>query len=84
MKYAALVTKSILIPGDKRSRTAPGHGYPKHIEDYLELVTFETKATMEAWVQRSCFRDRCPRSCGLKHPVRGAELRDDVSVKVTP
>jgi hypothetical protein len=53
MKYAALVSRSVTIPGDERSRTNPGHGYPEHTESYLELVEFKDKAAMEAWVTRS-------------------------------
>lgn len=34
--YAVLIfsTGSIFVPGDQRSREAPGHGYPEHTEHY--------------------------------------------------
>lgn len=51
-KYAALIKKSVWIPGDERSRTHPGHGYPEHSEEYTEVLEFKSKADMEAWVQR--------------------------------
>ena len=82
MKLAALVTKSVTIPGDERSRSHPGHGYPEHTEEYLELVTFADKAAMEEWVKRS--------TTGYSKPsfklIRYEELNYEttVSVKVTP
>ncbi len=35
-KYAIMVfsQKSVYIPGDERSRSAPGHGYPEHTETF--------------------------------------------------
>lgn len=34
--YAVIIysTGSIFVPGDQRSREAPGHGYPEHTEHY--------------------------------------------------
>lgn len=45
--YAILTATSVTIPGDERSRTNPGHGYPEHSEDYWELQVFPSR---EAWV----------------------------------
>ena len=52
MKFAALVKTSTYVEGDQRSRDAPGHGYPAHSVEGLEIVRFETQTEMEAWVQR--------------------------------
>lgn len=52
MKYAALISRSIIIPGDERSRTAPGHGYPEHTETTTEIRDFKDQAAMEAWVKK--------------------------------
>lgn len=82
MKLAALVTKRVTIPGDERSRSHPGHGYPEHTEEYTELVTFADKAAMEAWVKRE--------TTGYSKPtfklIRYEELTYEttVSVKVSP
>lgn len=82
MKLAALVTKRITIPGDERSRTHPGHGYPEHTEECLEVVEFVDQAAMEAWVKRA--------TTGYSRPsfklIRYEELNYEttVSVKVTP
>jgi len=41
--YSVLVykTSSTYVPGDERSRTCPGHGYPEH---------YETNESFEHWV----------------------------------
>lgn len=82
MKYAALVSRSVTIPGDERSRTNPGHGYPEHTESYMDIVEFKDKAAMEAWVKRE--------TTGYSKPsfrlIQYEELKYEttVSVKVTP
>ena len=46
--YAILVFGSVHIPGDERSRTHPGHGYPAHSEPKVEYIVFTGR---EAWEQ---------------------------------
>jgi hypothetical protein len=43
--YAVIIysTTSVYVPGDERSRTNPGHGYPEHTE---------TSDTFEHWVTK--------------------------------
>ena len=51
---------SVHIPGDERSRTAPGHGYPEHTDNYVtvyEVFTNEEEFKIE-----------------LAHEVKGASL----------
>lgn len=52
MKLAALVSRTITIPGDERSRTHPGHGYPESQETTITLHDFKDEAEMAAWVKR--------------------------------
>jgi hypothetical protein len=52
MKFAALVKTSTYVEGDERSRTHPGHGYPAHTVEGLEIVKFRDQAEMEAWIQK--------------------------------
>lgn len=53
--YAVLVYKSnsVYIPGDERSRTNPGHGYPASYETYdsFEHYVSQDKAEWEAFVK---------------------------------
>lgn len=44
--YAIIEFDSILIPGDERSRTNPGHGYPEHSESVVKYIAFTDE---EAW-----------------------------------
>jgi len=47
--YAIITTNKIYIPGDERSRTNPGHGYPEHYQEtidyeaYTDFVKFESR-----------------------------------------
>ena len=41
---------SITIPGDERSRTNPGHGYPEHTLSTMECIAFESREAWEAEV----------------------------------
>ena len=45
--YAILTFGSITIPGDERSRTAPGHGYPEHSESTAEYIAFDNREEWE-------------------------------------
>lgn len=38
--YAVITTNTTIIPGDERSRTNPGHGYPEHSVDSLGYRAF--------------------------------------------
>jgi len=39
--WGYLVFSSITIPGDERSRTNPGHGYPEHTESTVQYIIFK-------------------------------------------
>ena len=41
--WAIIVRISITIPGDERSRTNPGHGYPERTENYIEYRVYLTE-----------------------------------------
>jgi len=38
--WAILTIENILIPGDERSRIAPGHGYPERTESYVSYALY--------------------------------------------
>lgn len=52
-KYLLIDSTSVYIPGDERSRTNPGHGYPERTETYPVLKWFDTEKEvldyMETW-----------------------------------
>jgi hypothetical protein len=49
--YAIIYGESVHIPGDERSRTHPGHGYPESSHSYLVYVAFEKKAEWEKQIE---------------------------------
>jgi hypothetical protein len=50
--YAILTTTSVTVPGDERSRTNPGHGYPESTEIHWSIEIFETKSVWETEIKR--------------------------------
>lgn len=50
--YAIMTIQSISIPGDERSRTAPGHGYPARVEYFPELQIFSDEEEWKAAIQK--------------------------------
>jgi hypothetical protein len=58
--YAVLVYKSssVFIPGDERSRTNPGHGYPERYETYdsFEHYVSLDKGEWESFVKALHFK----------------------------
>lgn len=52
MKFGVLETHTIHIPGDERSRTNPGHGYPAHDEHYQRLHEFANEAELSAFLKQ--------------------------------
>lgn len=69
--YALLVPRRICIPGDERSRTHPGHGYPESNEDVWEYIVFDSEGL---WTQE------------IEHRVLGGYTagRDFVAMRVHP
>jgi len=50
--YAIMEFDSIFIPGDERSRTNPGHGYPEHSENTIRYIAYDTKENWEAAIRK--------------------------------
>ena len=48
--YAALVFTTVHIPGDERSRTHPGHGYPANDKPIVQYIAFADEDEMKQWV----------------------------------
>jgi len=50
--WAIISSQSVHIPGDQRSRDAPGHGYPERTETYISYEAFTSEADFKAEVER--------------------------------
>lgn len=82
MKFAALVKTSTWVEGDQRSRDAPGHGYPAHTVEGLEIVRFSGQADMEAWVQRAITVSSSPAFELIRYET--LTYSSTTTVKITP
>ena len=45
--WAIIETENIFIPGDERSKTNPGHGYPASIESVIKYSYFTSEAALQ-------------------------------------
>lgn len=87
-KYAAIetTTSSHWVPGDERSRTNPGHGYPEGYETTTTttLHEFDTLEQLTAWLERqqksSYSRDKKYRLIQFEE----LQARTTISVEVVP
>ncbi len=48
--FAVVEFTSVTIPGDERSRTHPGHGYPEHTDTYCYYHIFPSKVELANWI----------------------------------
>lgn len=77
---AIISTTTIYIPGDERSRTNPGHGYPESTETVITYEVFTDRKKWEEEIQR---RVTSPYSKAFKAvEVKPAEITTTVSVTV--
>lgn len=66
--YAILVPRTIHVPGDERSITNPGHGYPAYDVKCWEYLAFKDKAE---WTEEIKYRHEknMPFMPIIAHPV---------------
>lgn len=51
--WAILQDTSVHIPGDERSRTNPGHGYPESTEHFITYTAYTDKEEFESELKRA-------------------------------
>lgn len=76
--FVIFTTRAFHIPGDERSRTNPGHGYPASIEHALGYEAFTDRAEWESRVAYLTERNQ-PFSAAFVQP---ATIKATVSVAV--
>jgi hypothetical protein len=54
--YAVHYNESYTVPGDERSRTNPGHGYPEHTVTNLVVKEFKTEDELKNWVLQNSYK----------------------------
>ena len=59
--FAILEFSTIHVPGDQRSKDAPGHGYPAHYESVVAYRAFDDRdewmAAITKLAQRDCKKE---------------------------
>ncbi len=73
---AVLQGDSVHIPGDERSRTNPGHGYPASTHSYLNYIVMDSEQELEKWIGRE------RHSCNTFAVIRAQGLTVETEVKV--
>lgn len=76
-----LTFSTITIPGDERSRTHPGHGYPESTETTISCEAFETEEGWKAEIQRLA-AGAYPRTNWVPLTVRRPTLKTTVTVDI--
>lgn len=54
--WAIITTSSYTVPGDERSRTHPGHGYPEHSVETIEYDAYSDFHQFERAVESATHR----------------------------
>ena len=78
-KYAVIYSETIHHPGDERSRTNPGHGYPAYDESVEVLKKFPDEDALKEWI----LNNNSPYGGGKSFKaIRYQELKASTEVKV--
>lgn len=51
MKYAVIEQHQTTVPGDERSRTHPGHGYPEHTVTSISMREFDKESQLLEYIK---------------------------------
>ena len=78
--WAILEFTSIHVPGDERSRTNPGHGYPAHNEPVVKYEAYFTEEKFLAALQQRAERSHGPKYAAFK--MTPLTVKTTVSVAV--
>ena len=76
--WAIITTSSYFVPGDERSRTNPGHGYPEHS---IEQIEYESFTDVEKFKQQIVYLQSKGRAFRAME-VNPCKIEVSVSVKI--
>ena len=82
--YAILNSNSQYIPGDERSRTHPGHGYPAYTEYYMDYISFTDYNEWVEEVNRLTKQSKSQTPTFVAVQVTPAVVETTVKVTITP
>lgn len=78
--WAVIEFDSIHIPGDKRSKSNPGHGYPEHNQLISKYIAFSSVEELENWVSRNLSNNGSPNFVVIFSRV--AEINQKISIQI--
>jgi len=77
--FVILQFEQTLIPGDERSKTCPGHGYPERYHHNVVYITFDNE---KEWLEE--IREKTINKADfLAHKVSPVKISQEVVVTVT-
>jgi len=79
--FAVISTRTVTIPGDRRSIEAPGHGYPEHDEEITHYQTFKDEPALIAYLSRLSDRER---SCIYVINAKPVSIRTETKIVIEP
>lgn len=80
--FAILKPTSTTVPGDERSRTNPGHGYPEHTVNNWDIEVYHDRETWEAEIRRMSKSTSYHRPDFKAVVMRPVEVSVSVDVKI--
>lgn len=80
--YVILKIGSVFIPGDERSRTNPGHGYPERTEYHPEMRVTTDRAVWEREIAEELENDPRQESFIAYHVPKLATVKTNVTVDI--
>ena len=80
--YVIVAIQSVHIPGDERSRTNPGHGYPEHTEHYVQMQVTTDKAVWSVAVTKLLEHDPKQQEFKAYHVDSMAKISHHIEVKI--
>lgn len=51
--FCAIKNTTTYTPGDERSRTHPGHGYPESWDPTIEMISFGSSDDLSTWASKN-------------------------------
>jgi hypothetical protein len=63
--WAIITGSSLTIPGDERSRTNPGHGYPESTENYINYDVYLNEADFKVALEKELQSPYSTNICGI-------------------
>ena len=80
--WVILEDSSVNVPGDERSRTNPGHGYPAHSVNYMVYTAYSNAVEWRRDILKREKNDNHYRTKYRAFKVYPAEIKVSVSVDV--